>query len=147
MKRPCCSLFQLQLLLALCKADNTIVVSRPTTTQGVLQLFTVAEDGSSATQITNCEHGCMQPVWAPDQTSIAFVKQTTRGVQLWLVKADGSGARALTNTTGKNDMYPHWMPDSQRVVFARSSPKPDVFDSDDSRLYVVNIRTGKVSLL
>merc|ERR1711920_703927 len=44
-------------------------------------------------------------------------------------------------------MYPHWMPDSQRVVFARSTPKPNVFDSDGSRLYVVDIKTGNVSPL
>ena len=45
----------------------------------VNQLFTVMADGSGATQLTNCTHGCVQPSWSPDgryiQDGVAWLRE------------------------------------------------------------------------
>ena len=44
------------------------------------QLFTVDEDGSNARQVTNCPHGCVQPSWSPDGSTLAFCEATPHGL-------------------------------------------------------------------
>ena len=69
-----------------------------------LDIFTIARDGTSRTNLTNHPARDQNPAWSPDGSKLAFAS-TRDGAHLdiWVVNADGSGLINLTplpDTTG-----------------------------------------------
>ncbi|WP_354293605.1 Atxe2 family lasso peptide isopeptidase [Sphingomonas sp. 1185] len=58
----------------------------------------------------------VEPKWAPDGRSIAFLKRRDGTTQIWLAFADGRAARALTRSA--NDVgQPFWSADGRSVIY------------------------------
>jgi Tol biopolymer transport system component len=80
------------------------------------------------------------PVWSPDHTRIAFVRESHNGLSytIWVMRANGSALRALTRGNVV-DTEPAWSPDGTRIVFRANSPDGKAFD-----LYIVPSGGGAV---
>ncbi|HET8650572.1 MAG TPA: hypothetical protein VFL95_11055 [Gemmatimonadales bacterium] len=93
---------------------------------GMLQLETVAPDGSGRAPLGTRVADDQDPAWAPDGRSVAFVSNC-RGeppcdpavADLWVMNADGSNPRQLTFGTGIDDDAgaPTWSPDGKWIAF------------------------------
>lgn len=80
-------------------------------------LYTVAPDGSSMTQLTSGVTNDMQPAWSPDGARIAFERDARLDGDVWVMYADGSDISNLTNSTGW-DSEPAWSPDGTTIAFS-----------------------------
>ncbi|HEX7049668.1 MAG TPA: Ig-like domain-containing protein [Longimicrobiales bacterium] len=95
----------------------------------VVDVYTVAADGSGLTRITNDPYRNMDPVWSPDGSQIAVVNDTSTrfGIipygEIHVVAANGSGQSvAITRLEdGAFDREPAWSPDGTRIAFRRAS--------------------------
>jgi Tol biopolymer transport system component len=64
------------------------------------EIWTVDADGSNPTQLTHdgTEGGVSNtaPLWSPDGSRIAWLKQSGKGSDVWTMRSDGSTQRAVT---------------------------------------------------
>ncbi len=80
------------------------------------------------------------PVWSPDGQRIAFTAGcVTCLARLYLVSGNGQDLRDVPTGPG-TVLSPGWSPDGRGIVFARGQ-------SEDQRIYAVNLRTGRVRLV
>ncbi|HEY0605480.1 MAG TPA: hypothetical protein VGD58_21340 [Herpetosiphonaceae bacterium] len=92
--------------------------------------------------------GDSDPVWSPDGTQIAFVREDARPSaedlaswrrDIFVMNADGSNVRQLTTTRGF-DPSPAWSPDGKRIVFASEGvPQPNKKAQPINDIFVINI--------
>jgi len=83
--------------------------------------------------------------FSPDGRKLAYVSSKADGKgDIWLMNPDGSGKKRLTERDETYDYFPSWSPDGRFVVF-NSSRQHD--HNGDWALYLVEIQTGKVTLL
>ncbi len=80
------------------------------------------------------------PAWSPDGRWIAFAAGCAScRARLYIVRRDGQDLREIPTGPGLVSS-PGWSPDGHRIVFAREQ-------SEDQRIYAVNLHTGRVRLL
>jgi Tol biopolymer transport system component len=93
----------------------------------------IARVGFPSTPVSSGAFSDSHPVWSPDHTQIAFVRESHNGLSytIWVMRANATGARALTrgNVLATE---PSWSPDGTKIVFRGSSPNRKAFD-----LYVI----------
>jgi Tol biopolymer transport system component len=90
------------------------------------EIFTMNDDGSGVTRLTNNGHIYMyntdnHPAWSPDGTRIAYAFNGSGSTnpEIYVMNADGSGQTQLTNSEGL-DRFPEWSPDGTKIVFQSS---------------------------
>ncbi len=71
----------------------------------------------SATQVTQFQADCTDPVWSPDGNWLAFVSSELDSDDIWIIQADRSFPQNLTPNTWEWDRHPSWSPDSDRIAF------------------------------
>ena len=90
-----------------------------------LDIFVMAPDGSSVTQLTDGapgDVGFVDPNWSPDGRTLAVVSRfplwsdAASTTKLLLLNADGSGGRTLA--TPRVPSGPAWSPDGRTIAFA-----------------------------
>jgi Tol biopolymer transport system component len=81
---------------------------------GAPQIWTMAADGSSPTQLTFASFNIL-PAWSPDAARLAFVSNGTGQTQIWTMNADGTNPVQLTSQGNNN--VPAWSPDGRRIAF------------------------------
>ena len=99
---------------------------------GVLNLFTVAPDGTGLKQITRCKVHCWDGQFSPDGTQIAF----TYGGQIATMPANGG---KITLVTGPKEPWPNWAtwsPDGKQLAYERDG---GAFNND---IWVVDLVSG-----
>jgi Tol biopolymer transport system component len=80
------------------------------------------------------------PAWSPDGRWIAFAAGCAScRAGLYVIRRDGRGLREIPTGPGAVSS-PGWSPDGHRIVFAREQ-------SEDKRIYSVDLRAGRVHLL
>ena len=84
--------------------------------KGLLGLWEMGVDGSSAQQLTDTERSYM-PAASPRGDFIAFIRVNGSELNLWRMDIDGGGKKQLTQ--GHEDLVPAISPDGQWVIFAR----------------------------
>ncbi len=89
-------------------------------------------------QLTNGSSDSM-PLWSPDGTKIAFLRQTEKGLNLFVMDGNGKNVRALTDTTDNHSLI-GWMNDSQRLVFS-------TWGSQKNQIQTLDVGSGVVHLL
>jgi TolB protein len=91
-------------------------------------IWVVKSDGSGATALTRLtalDADCVEPVWSPDGSKIAFTSARAldgsdagTNPNIWVAGADGSGATPLTKLTAPTGTAsPVWSPDGSKIAF------------------------------
>ncbi|HET9724723.1 MAG TPA: hypothetical protein VFR44_12905 [Actinomycetota bacterium] len=84
----------------------------------ISQIWTVATDGSGASQVTTFDKGAWRPAWSPDGSALAF----DGGSDIYIVGADGRGLHRIDLPSGwgeeaESPFDPTWSPDGTRIAF------------------------------
>ena len=79
-------------------------------------------DGSNVVRLTTDPADEFMPVWSPDGTTIAFVRNTEKASvsrpAIFTMRPDGSDVRQVSSGDGGSDWWPSWSPDGSRLAFA-----------------------------
>ena len=104
------------------------------------RLFTINADDSGLTQVpTSCE--ALEPDWAPDGRTIAFIGRCgpSGSFDLRAIDVNGTGLRDLY-ATNADDARIDWSPDGSKVLFISDiSGNREIYVSDAGFTRVVNI--------
>jgi len=104
------------------------------------RLFTINADGSGLTQVpTSCE--ALEPDWAPDGRTIAFIARCgpSGTFDLRAIDVGGTGLRELY-ATDADDARIDWSPDGSKVLFISDvSGNREIYVSDAGFTQVVNL--------
>jgi DNA-binding CsgD family transcriptional regulator len=85
------------------------------------EIFTVNDDGTQLTNLTNDLLGDITPAWSPDGTRIAFSSPRAGRYEIWVMNADGSNQIQITHSDeGYHTWSPAWSPDGGTIAFVRS---------------------------
>jgi len=93
---------------------------------GNFEVYSMNEDGSAQTDLTNNPALDQAPAWSPDGTKIAFVSDRTgkafdfwRNGDVWVVAATAAAGGPLTKISDHDepDTSPRWSPDGQTIAF------------------------------
>ena len=98
------------------------------------RIYLIAAVGKHPVAITSGAWNDTHPVWSPDHTKIAFIRQTVpiggplswpKGdAAIWVMNADGSGAHRVTHgVTLAGWGGPTWSPDGSKIAFVGNSPE------------------------
>ena len=104
---------------------------------GNFEIYTMSEDGSDETRLTDEDANDFDPSWSPDGDKIAFVsfRDGSNNMEIYVMDADGSDQTRLTET--ENDVLdrePSWSPDGEKIAFASNRDgnyEIYVMDADD----------------
>jgi Tol biopolymer transport system component len=114
---------------------------RPTTTNLGLhkQVWRMASDGTSLTQLTFGDHDSLEPQWSPSGASIVFAANPDGNYRLYTMLPDGTGVSQLT--TGEGDhRQPSYSPDGLSVIYQSD-------ETGEWQVYSVVISSGLVTRL
>ncbi len=99
-------------------------------------------DGSERQQLSFPPMRASLPRWSPDGRQIVFTAQLPgKPPKIYLVSAEGGSPQQLTSDE-RTEMDPGWSPDGKTLVFGMT-----VFLPEPSAIYLLEIRTRKISLL
>lgn len=98
---------------------KAVVAASPVTGTGASHLYVMNADGSNLTQLTNTTFSDFNPVWSPDGTKIAFIRNLNRmntryswHSEIYVINANGTNETAFTQNGGTN-FTPIWLPDGR----------------------------------
>jgi Tol biopolymer transport system component len=94
-------------------------------------IYTMNDNGTGQTNLTNDPAFDAWPVWSPDGSQIAFGSDRADpggSTGIYLMNSNGSSVTPFVKAGGMGAAYPAWSPDGSRIAFT-------VFDDD---LYVAN---------
>ena len=103
------------------------------------RIYVIAAVGKRPVAITSGARNDTHPVWSPDHTRIAFIRQTApiggplgwpKGdAAIWVMNADGSGAHRVSGgVTLAGWGGPTWSPDGTKIAFVGKSPDGKALD-------------------
>lgn len=88
---------------------------------GVMQIFSYAPDGTDRKQLTH-DGASQYPSWSPDGTQILFSSTRTGPVpQIWIMAEDGSDQHEISSTA-PGGITPFMSPDGQQIAFSGIQP-------------------------
>jgi Tol biopolymer transport system component len=85
------------------------------TRNGASRIYVMNPDGSGRTRLTTKKGADTNPVWSPDGSRIAFL----RNERLYVINSDGSGEMRLAKTS--HAYTQSWSPDGREIAFLRSA--------------------------
>jgi Tol biopolymer transport system component len=85
-------------------------------------IYVMSSDGSNVVRLTDDPAEEFMPVWSPDGSRIAFVRNTqgtpVMSPVIFTMNPDGTDVRQISSGVGGSDFWPSWSPDGTQVVFA-----------------------------
>lgn len=125
--------------------DGSKVAFTTTAADGAQSVCTVGVDGSRFTILGEGR----SPSFAPEGSSVAFVRKVSGFDQIYLVDADrGTSVVQLTSDKSDNDM-PTWSPDGQYIAFASNRGYTELGKQRDEVMHLFVMKrdgTGLVQL-
>jgi Tol biopolymer transport system component len=87
---------------------------------GNFEIYTMSEDGSDVTRLTEDDANDFEPSWSPDGEKIAFVsfRDGSNNMEIYVMDADGTDQTRLTDNDDALDREPSWSPDGEKIAFA-----------------------------
>ncbi len=79
------------------------------------------EGDRTPVQLTYGDRNDSSPLWSPDGTRIAFLRQHKQMPQVWILPLKGGEAFRVTNAE-YGASSPQWSPDGQKILFASMIP-------------------------
>jgi Tol biopolymer transport system component len=114
------SAFSSTVYLPLVVKPPTWLAFTSTRDAGTLEIYRIAEDGTSPTRLTFNDVADSAPEWSPDNKEIAF--QSYRSYlgnyypEIYVMNPDETGEVQLTTQSGS--LEPTWSPDGTKIAFA-----------------------------
>ncbi|MFP4083148.1 MAG: TolB family protein [Candidatus Aminicenantes bacterium] len=85
--------------------------------------------------------------FSPDGKKLAYVStENNDKADIWLINPDGSNKKRLTFIDETHEYFPAWSPDGKFIVFSSVEDYGSRL-AGNWALYLVEVKTGKVSLL
>lgn len=98
-------------------------------------IYVMGADGSNVTRLTDDPLPEFMPVWSPDGSRIAFVREAdpvpAAFTGIYTMNPDGSDVKRVSSSDGGSDFGPSWSPDGSRIAFA-------AIRKEDWGIWVVN---------
>lgn len=95
-------------------------------------IFTIVPDGERV-RLTGSRSFNLRPVWSPDRSRVAYVRNGRRSgnAEIWVMDADGTDKVRLT-TGRRSDHSQRWSPDGTHIAWVKAGR-----NSSASRIYVM----------
>jgi serine/threonine protein kinase len=91
-----------------------------TTVRPQEDLYVVAAEGGTPTQVTDDREFDRYPSWVPDGERILFESDRGKKYEMWGIRPDGSGLRMLTRTKVDPGWFPALSPRADRLVVSQA---------------------------
>ncbi|HTL98955.1 MAG TPA: hypothetical protein VL181_09135, partial [Holophagaceae bacterium] len=145
--RPC-ALSALTLALCLDAGTPPLLIQHPTMSRTRIafdyagQLWDIPREGGTARRLVAGAGQCLNPIYSPDGSRIAFTARFDGNYDVYVVSASGGEPQRLTYHPGP-DKALGWSPDGKRVLFSsfRATPR------DLPQLYTVAATGGPAEQL
>lgn len=83
------------------------------------EIYVMDVDGTDPIRLTNNTECDTKADWSPDDTKIAFTRQTSSYPNIWVINADGTNEKQLTFNYNdeESQKWPEWSPDGTKIAF------------------------------
>jgi Tol biopolymer transport system component len=113
---------------------------------GNFEIYTMNDDGSDVTRLTEDDANDFDPSWSPDGDKIAFVsfRDGSNNMEIYVMDADGSDQARLTDNDDALDREPSWSPDGDKIAFVSDRDSTGDIDEpgDITAIYSMNADDG-----
>jgi Tol biopolymer transport system component len=106
--------------------------------EGDFEIFTMNQDGTGLTQLTENAAFDSNPEWSPDGGQIAFESDRELFSDIFVMNADGSGQTNVTNNRAF-DRSPTFAPDGERIIFDSNLSAGVDNPTGDTEIFSVNL--------
>jgi len=113
-------------------AKNGLIAYGDFDSAGIVQIFTIASDGTQRTQLTHTTSGKnWMPAWSPDGRKIAYVYQSPAEnpatMRIRVMNFDGSDDHSLTSgDLSSVNTTPAWSPDGSMIAYTHNDPSTGI---------------------
>lgn len=97
-------------------------------TDGVCNIYIIALDASSASQVTFGKVNDWSPDWGP--LGIVFSSSRSGGQTIWIVDPQGTSLRQVTDGNDGLNLDPRWDYTTNTIVFSKVGETPNVWATD-----------------
>jgi WD40 repeat protein len=99
-----------------CSAPLEPLIAFQSSRDGDTEIYTMKEDGTEVTKLTDNNALDEDPAWSPDGTKLAFQSSRDGSVDIWVLDLVTNNAVQLTDDPA-TDVAPDWSPDGSKIVF------------------------------
>lgn len=92
-------------------------VGESTTYQIYKERVDLPADWNRTFRMTDLNGTSYDPVWGPDNKTIAFVSNVTGSDEIWTINTEGGDPKQLTYNDWPWDKHPTWSPDGTQILF------------------------------
>jgi Tol biopolymer transport system component len=120
--------------------DGSMVTFAGLDDHGNAQVFVADADGSNARQLTHGEGGARGPRWSPDDSMIAYERDTSGDSQIFVVDVSDGTSTQVTNESGGAVDPGGWTPDGGSILFSTFNASVDQYSAVS-----VDLSTGQTT--